>query len=61
MLRSYLRDYIDAYTVVKGDITAEGANNRDKKNRSTTLKNNLPLISCILKINGVLIENAEVL
>ena len=31
MLRSDLCDYSDAYIVVKGDITVEGANNRDKK------------------------------
>ena len=31
MLRSGLCDYSDAYTVVKGYITVEGANDRDKK------------------------------
>ena len=31
MLRSNLCDYSDAYIAVKGDITVEGANNRDKK------------------------------
>ena len=31
MLRSDLCDYSDAHIVVKGDITVEGANNRDKK------------------------------
>ena len=31
MLKSDLCDYSDAYIVVKGDITVEGANNRDKK------------------------------
>ena len=31
MLRSDLCDYCDAHIVVKGDITVEGANNRDKK------------------------------
>ena len=31
MLRSDLCDNSDAYTVVKGDITVEGVNNRDKK------------------------------
>ena len=29
------------------------------KNRSLAFKNNAPSISCISKINGVLIENAE--
>ena len=51
--------YSDAYIVVTGDITVEGANNRDRKNRSLASKNNAPFISCISKINGVLIENAE--
>ena len=31
LLRSDLCDYSEAYIVVKGDITVEGANNRDKK------------------------------
>ena len=59
MLRSDLCDYSDAYIVVKGDITVEGANNKDKKSRPLAFKNNAPFISCIPKINGVLIENAE--
>ena len=59
MLRSDLCDYSDAYIVVKGDITVEEANNRDKKNRPLAFKNNAPFISCIPKINGVLTENAE--
>ena len=33
MLRPDLCDYSDAYIVVKGDITVEGANNKDKKSR----------------------------
>ena len=31
VLRSDLCDYRDAYIIVKGEITVEGANNRDKK------------------------------
>ena len=31
MLRSDLCDYSDAWIVVTGDITVEGANNRDRK------------------------------
>ena len=53
MLRSDLCDYSDAYIVITGHITVEGANNRDRK-----MKYNAPSISCISKINGVLIENA---
>ena len=47
MLISDLCDYSDAYIVVKGTITAEGAENRDKYNRNLVLKYNAPFISCI--------------
>ena len=59
MLRSHLCDYNDAYIVVKGDIIVDGIQNRDKCNRNLVLRNNAPFISCILKINGALIDNAE--
>ena len=65
-LRSNLCDYSDAYILVKGTITvtALGANNdanniRDKKNRPLILKNNAPFVSCIRRINGELIEDAD--
>ena len=66
MLRSNLCDYSDAYILVKGKITATAlaANNgainvRDKKNRPLILKNNAPFVSCITRINGELIEDAD--
>ena len=66
MLRSNLCDYSDGYILVKGTITvtAPGVNNnvnniRDKKNRPLILKNNAPFVSCITRINGELIEDAE--
>ena len=63
MLRSDLCDYADAYILVKGTITvtaAVGANNiRDKKNRKLISKNNAPFVSCITRINGELIEDAD--
>ena len=66
MLRSNLRDYFDAYILVKGTITvtAPGANNganniRDKRNRPLILKNNTPFFSCITRINGEIIEDAD--
>ena len=66
MLRSNLCDYSDAYILVKGKITvtAPGANNdadniRDKRNRPLILKNNAPFVSCITRINGELIEDAD--
>ena len=62
MLRSNLCDYSDAYILVKGTITvtAPGANNiREKRNRPLILKNNAPFVSCITRINGELIEDAD--
>ena len=60
-VRSNLCDYSDAYILVKGTITVttpgvnNGANNiRDKRNRPLILKN-----SCITRINGELIEDAD--
>ena len=59
MLRSDLCDYSDAYIVVKGDITLEGDNDANKRNKNLAFKNNAPFINCISKINGVKIDNAE--
>ena len=59
ILRSDLCDYSDAYIIVKGDITFEGDNNANKRNKNIAFKNNAPFINCISKINGVKIDNAE--
>ena len=68
MLRSNLCDYSDEYILVNGTITvtAPGANNgannirdRSLRNRSLILKNNAPFVSCITRINGELIEDAD--
>ena len=66
MLRSNLCDYSDAYILVKVTITvtAPGVNNnannkRGKRNRPLILKNNAPFVSCITRINGELIEDAN--
>ena len=66
MLRSNLCDYSDAYILINGTITvmAPGVNNnanniRDKRNRSIILKNNVPFLPCITRINGELIEDAD--
>ena len=59
MLRSDLCDFPDAYIVVKGDITLEGDNDANKRNKNLAFKNNAPFINCISKINGVKIDNAE--
>ena len=59
MLRSDLCDFSDAYIVVKGDITLEGDNDANKRNKNLAFKNNAPFINCISKINCVKINNAE--
>ena len=53
-------DFNDAYTDAKG-IVAVSADERgtDEMNRQVILKNNASFISCISKINRVLVENAE--
>ena len=59
LLRSDLCDFSNACIVVQATLVIEEGNNVDLKNRSLTLKNNAPSISCISKINIVLIDNAE--
>ena len=58
MLRSDLCDFSDAYIVVRGTITAAESDNA-KRNKSVAFKNNVPFINCILKINGIEIDDAE--
>ena len=59
MLRSDLCDFSDAYIVVKGDITLESDNIANKHNKNLVFKNNAPFKSCIIKINGIKIDNTE--
>ena len=59
MLRSNLCDYSDAYILVHGTITVAGNNQRDRQNKPLILKNNAQFISCITRINGELIEDAD--
>ena len=62
MLWSDLCDYSDAYIVVKGDIILTKTNGKgiiDIRNRFLAFKNNAPFTNCILKINNLLIDNAE--
>ena len=67
MLRSDLCDYSDAYVVtavVTNVVVTVNRINDDNRNaynndRRIILKNNAPFTSCITKINGELIENAE--
>ena len=59
MLRSDLCDYADAYILINGIVTVAGYAPRDRQNRRVMLKNNAPFISCITRINGELIEDAD--
>ena len=59
VLQSDFCDYSDTCIVLRGDITVEEGNNRDRKNRSLAFKNNASFVSCISKINSVFIGNAE--
>ena len=59
MLRSDLCDYSDVYVWVRGKITVTNPNDNANLNKELTLKNNAPFISCISKMNGQLVENAE--
>ena len=59
MLRSDLCDFNDAYVVVKGDITLEGDNDANKRNKNLAFKNNATFINCISIIKCVKIDNAE--
>ena len=61
MLRSSLCDYSDACILVKSTITVAGNNLRDRQDRPLILKNNTPFVSCITRINGELIEDADYL
>ena len=59
MLRSNLCDYSDVYIVVTGNITLTGESNKSRRKRPLAFKNNSPFIGCVLKIDNVLIDNAE--
>ena len=58
--RSDICDHSDPYIAIKETITVEGANDRGKHNRSITLKNNAAFTSSVSKVNGTLIDNAEI-
>ena len=58
-LRLDLCDYADAYILIEGIIIVGGNAPRDRQNRPVILKNNAPFISCIARINGELVEDAD--
>ena len=47
MSRSDLRDYSDAYIVVKEIITASRTNTNNRRNKKLIFKNDVRFISCI--------------
>ena len=65
MLKSSLRDYSDAFILVKGTITIAGegtdaaAKQRDERDKGAAFKNCAPFITCISEINNVQIDNAH--
>ena len=59
MFRSDLCDYADAYVLIEGIIRVAGNAPRDRQNRPVILKNNAPFVSCITRINGELIKDAD--
>ena len=56
MLRSNL---CEIYILVEGTVKVTGDHPRDGQNRPFILKNNAPFFSCITRINGQLIEDAD--
>ena len=58
MLAPDLCDYSDAYIFVKGRVTVIASNNGNY-DKIFTLSNNPPFISCISRINSMLLGNAK--
>ena len=67
MLKSNLCDYADAYILIKGTTTINGAGDdaaarrADERNKGVTFKDCAPFTKCISKINDTEIENAQVI
>ena len=63
MLRSSLRDYSDAYTLVLGNVTVNNAaaegNAANNTNKKIIYKSCAPFTNCISKINNTQKDNAE--
>ena len=65
MLRSNLWDYADAYIVVNGRITINGAGaddaarRADERDKEITFKNWAPITKCTSRINNTDIDNAQ--
>ena len=65
MLKSSLCDYSDAYILVKGTITIQGAGydaatrQADERDKGVIFKNFAPFTNCISKINNTQVDNAK--
>ena len=65
MLKSSLCDYSDAYILVKGTITLNGAGadaaarHADERDKGVAFKNCAPFTNCISEINNTQIDNAK--
>ena len=65
MLKSSLCNYSDAYILVKGTITIEGAGadaavrQADERDKGVIFKNCAPFTNCISKINNTQVDNAR--
>ena len=57
VIKSNLCDYLDAYILVTGDMTAKG--NDANANTKVALKNCAPFTKCITHINNEHIDNAD--
>ena len=65
MLKSSLCDYSDAYILVKGTITINGAgadaaaSQADKRDKGVAFKNCAPFTNCISEISNTQVDNAK--
>ena len=65
MLKSSLCDYSDAYILVKGTITINGAGadaaarQADERDKGVAIKNCAPFTNCISEINNTQVDNAK--
>ena len=65
MLKSSLRDYTDAYILVKGKITITGrgadatARQADERDKGIAFKNSAPFADCTNATNNTQIDNAK--
>ena len=65
MLKSSLCDYSDAYILVKGSITINGAGadaaarHAYERDKGVAFKNCAPFINCISEINNTQVENTK--